>query len=112
MATLFRPGPPFFMPTASSSSPTTTTKKFNTFISTPLQDIALPDIPGVGPVAHARLVAAGVVSSEQLMGHFLLANRGEDEMRKWLVEEVGVRAQEAGKIVAALAQKGRVVVSV
>lgn len=100
------PGPPFYAAPVAS-----TTKKQSTFFSTPLQDTSLHDVPGVGPVAHARLVAAGIGSSVQLMGHFLLLNRSEDAMAQWLLA-VGVRVQEAGKIVAAIERKGRVMVAV
>lgn len=96
-------GPPFYA--------TTTTKKHNTFMSTPLQDCALSDIPGVGDVARARLIAAGVETPEQLVGHFLVGKRDTRAMTHWLLT-AGVRAQEVGKIVAALEKKVRVTVAV
>jgi hypothetical protein len=89
-----------------------TTKKHASFLSTPLQDCALGEVPGVGPVAHARLVAAGVSTAEQLMGRFLLCGRCEDAMVQWLMGMGGIRAQEAGKIAAALERKGAVTVAV
>jgi hypothetical protein len=93
------------------SPETTTTKKHNSFMSTPLQDCTLCCIPGVGEVAHQRLISAGVSTPEQLMGHFLLANRDYRTMTRWLLA-AGVRAQEAVKIASALERKGRAVVSV
>ena len=89
----------------------TTTKKQNTFMSTPLQDSSLADVPGVGAVACARLNEAGIISSEQLMGHFLISNRSAVIMTQWLTVS-GVRAQEAGKIAAALECKARATVSI
>ena len=80
-------------------------------MSTPLQDCALSDIPGVGDVARARLIAAGVETPEQLVGHFLVGKRDTRAMTHWLLT-AGVRAQEVGKIVAALEKKVRVTVAV
>ncbi len=87
------------------------TIKQNTFMSTPLQDCALGDIPGVGDVARAKLLAAGVGTPEQLMGHFLLSRRDHRMMTRWLLA-AGIRAQEAVKIACALERKGRATVAV
>ena len=103
----FNPGPPFY----TTATITTTTKKQNTFISTPLQDCALHDVPGVGDVAHARLVGAGVETAEQLVGHFLVSKRDPQAMTQWLLA-AGVRVQEVNRIVAALEKKVRVTVAV
>ena len=100
---IFNAGPPFYA--------TTTTKKQNTFLSTPLQDCTLHDIPGVGDVSHARLVGAGVETAEQLMGHFLIGKRDPHAMTHWLLA-AGVRVQEVNRIVAALEKKVRVTVAV
>ena len=97
------PGPPFYA--------TTTTKKQASFLSTPLQDTALHDVPGIGSVSHTHLTNAGVGTSQQLMGHFLIMNRDVDAMARWL-QAAGVRAQEVGKIVDALERKGRATVAV
>ncbi len=106
----FNAGPPFYtMPT--QPEPLTTTKKHNTFMSTPLQDCNLCDVPGVGDVAHAKLVAAGISTPEQLMGHFLISNRDHNTMTQWLTKS-GVRTQEALKIATALETKGRATVAV
>jgi hypothetical protein len=101
------PGPPFY----TTALPTTTTKKHATFLSTPLQDSGLLDVPGVGEVAGARLADAGVDSAEQLVGHFLVGRRCPAAMTRWLLG-AGVRAQEAGKIVGAVERKARMVVTI
>ena len=80
-------------------------------MSTPLQDCNLGDVPGVGDVACARLMEAGVHTSEQLMGHFLINSRNPHTITRWLLE-LGIRAQEAGKIATALERKGRGTVAV
>jgi hypothetical protein len=103
---MFNAGPPFYR-----TPDATTTKKHNTFMSTPLQDCHLSDVPGAGDVACAKLIEAGVCTPEQLMGHFLISNRNHSTMTQWLVAS-GVRAQEAAKIATALDRKGRATVAV
>jgi hypothetical protein len=100
-------GPPFYRFAPQEN----TTKKNATFLSAPLQDSALRDVPGVGDVAFARLSEAGIESAEQLMGHFLISKRNPATMTHWLTSS-GVRAQEAGKIAAALERKARATVSI
>ncbi len=55
----------------------TTTKKFNTFISRPLQDCSISDIPGVGVSSLTKLLEADFDTPEKLMGMFLLYSRDE-----------------------------------
>jgi hypothetical protein len=85
----------------------TTTKKFNNFISRPLQDCSLLDIPGVGKCSHEKLVASGMDTPEKLMGLFLVSARSAQKMKQWLVSNCSVRAQEAGKISEALDRKSQ-----
>ena len=104
----FNPGPPFYSP---ATTTTTTTKKQTTFLSTPLQDSTLHDVPGVGPVSHAQLTEAGVRSAQQLVGQFLVMDCDREAMAQWLADGVGVRAQEVGKIVNAVEKKAKAVVT-
>ena len=100
-------GPPFYrVPTD-----THTSKKQNTFLSTPLQDCSLSDVPGVGEVARAKLIEAGVGTPEQLMGHFLISKRNHTTMAQWLMVS-GIRTQEAVKIASALDRKAAATVAV
>ena len=85
----------------------TTTKKFNNFISRPLQDCSLLDIPGVGKSSHEKLVASGMDTPEKLMGLYLVSARSAEKMKQWLVSNCSVRAQEAGKISEALDRKSQ-----
>jgi hypothetical protein len=104
----FNPGPPFYSPVVT----TTTTKKQNTFLSTPLQDSTLHDVPGVGPASHAQLTEAGVRSAQQLVGQFLVCDCDRDAMARWLADGVGLRVQEAGRIVDAVERKAKAMVTV
>lgn len=102
----FNMGPPFYR-----SPVTNTSKKHNTFLSTPLQDCSLSDVPGVGDVARAKLIEAGVCTPEQLMGHFLISKRDHAAMTQLLIGS-GIRTQEATKIASALESKGAATVAV
>ena len=86
------------------ASTTTTTQKLNTFLTRPLRDCALTDVPGVGPVGHAKLVDASEIRTpEQLLGQFMLL--GPERMRRWLEDAVEIRGQEAQRISDALSAK-------
>ena len=88
------------------AAPTTTTsKKFNTFLSRPLQDSALNEVPGVGHATLLKLTQANVDSTEKLIGMYLSNGRSQERMKHWLVSACSIRAQEAGKITDALDRK-------
>ena len=81
-----------------------TTQKLNTFLSRPLRDCALREVPGVGEVAHAKIVAASEIdTAEKLIGQFLLLGRERSQL--WLRDACGVRSQEAQRITDALQSK-------
>ena len=82
-----------------------TTVKNATFQSTPLQDVLLKDVPGVGKVALEKLETKKITNAVQLMGQFFLMNRDEKEMSTWLVNEVDLREQDTEKIIKPLAEK-------
>jgi hypothetical protein len=84
-----------------------TTKKFNSFISRPLQDCSITDIPGAGVSSVAKLIEAGMDTPEKLMGVFLVSCRDTETMKKWLVSACSLRAHEAGRIATALERKSQ-----
>ena len=83
------------------------TKKFNTFISRPLQDCSLSDIPGIGMSTLAKLIEADIDTPEKLMGVYFISSRNSQKMKEWLVSVCSLRAQEAGKISEALDRKSQ-----
>ena len=83
------------------------TKKFNTFISRPLQDCSLSDIPGIGMSTLAKLLEADIDTPEKLMGVYFISSRNSQKMKEWLVSVCSLRAQEAGKISEALDRKSQ-----
>ena len=83
-----------------------TTKKRNTFISTPLTAVtSLTMVPGIGTVTLVTLSKVGIISPQQLVGHFMVLNRDAAAMTSWLKQSCGVRQREADTIVEALAEK-------
>jgi hypothetical protein len=85
---------------------TTTTLKLETFLSRPLRDCSLRDVPGVGEVVHGLLQVADIDTAEKLMGQFLLLGRDSARMADWLHDACQVRVQEARKVAEALHAKG------
>jgi hypothetical protein len=83
----------------------TTTKKFNTFLSRPLQDSVLGDIPGVGKSSLVKLLSMHMDTPEKLMGLYMVSSRDPEKMKCWLMSNCAIRAQEAGKISEALDRK-------
>jgi hypothetical protein len=88
-----------------------TTKKFDDFMSRPLQDCDIKNVPGVGDVALAKLKDANIDTAEKLIGHFLLLGRDTDKMSQWLKDVCEVRSQESGKIAEALQKKAAKIVT-
>lgn len=82
-----------------------TTKKFDSFISKPLRDTKLVDVPGVGDVAASKLRDANIDTSEKLVGQFLVLGRDGDRMADWLRCACGIRVQDAAAITRALEVK-------
>jgi hypothetical protein len=76
----------------------TTTKKFNTFLSRPLQDCELNDVPGVGQATQLKLLQNSMDTPEKLMGVYLLSSRNQMNMERWLISNCALRTQEARKI--------------
>jgi hypothetical protein len=83
----------------------TTSKKLDTFISKPLQDTNLLDVPGIGPVAAGKLKDANIDTSEKLVGYFLVLGRDTERFGAWLHEICGVRSQDAVRVSQALETK-------
>lgn len=86
--------------------PPTTSLVFQCFLNTPLQDSrTIEDVPGVGPATKAKLADANIDSSVKLVGHFMLLGRDKNLMKTWLMDVCNVRSQEADKIIGALEEK-------
>ena len=85
---------------------TTTTKKYASFLSTPLRDVAsLSQVPGVGTVTLGKLMTSGIKTPQQLVGQFMVLNKDTDSMIHWLRTACSVRSREADVIAEALLAK-------
>eukprot|EP00295_Goniomonas_pacifica_P018135 CAMPEP_0175859020 /NCGR_PEP_ID=MMETSP0107_2-20121207/30020_1 /TAXON_ID=195067 ORGANISM="Goniomonas pacifica, Strain CCMP1869" /NCGR_SAMPLE_ID=MMETSP0107_2 /ASSEMBLY_ACC=CAM_ASM_000203 /LENGTH=103 /DNA_ID=CAMNT_0017175587 /DNA_START=7 /DNA_END=318 /DNA_ORIENTATION=+ len=62
-------------------------------------------VPGLGDVAIQKLVAEQIKTPMQLVGKFLMFNCNEAEMLSWMVDDIGIRSQDAQKTVAGLVAK-------
>ena len=104
-----RTKPPTCPSTDAPSTTTPTTLKMNPFLSRPLRDATLSDVPGVGPATLAKLKAANIETATQLVGHFLLTGSDTAVTSRWLKDACEVRETEAVKVAEALHTKaGRI----
>ena len=86
---------------------TTTTQKAKNFQGTPLKELELKDVPGVGEVSLGKLQDANIDTSIGLMGQFFLFKMKEQAMIDWLKDTCGIEEQFAKKTVEALAEKAK-----
>ena len=82
------------------------------YIKKAIQDVAILEVPGVGPET-AKLLKKNkeITNGEQLFGFFLYLGRDEERFKKWLKDECEVRVQEANRIYEALARTANVLCS-
>ena len=92
-------------PSTDAPAATTTTLKMNNFLSRPLRDTTLSDVPGVGPATLAKLKSANIETAAQLVGHFLLTGSDAAVTCRWLKDACEVRETEAVKVAEALQSK-------
>ena len=79
------------------------------FMSTPLQDISLDQVPGVGDKTSPKLRAASISSAEALFGYFLYVGRDEESFRDWLkADRIGVHGATAKRLYDAMRDKADV----
>ena len=75
-----------------------------------IQDVAILEVPGVGPVTAELLkTRKQITNGEQLFGFFLYVGRDEERFKSWLKDECKVRGQEANRIYEALANTADVI---
>ena len=81
------------------------------YIKKAIQDVAIQEVPGVGPETAKLLKNKEITNGEQLFGFFLYLGRDEERFKKWLKDECEVRVQEANRIYEALARTANVLCS-
>lgn len=97
-------------PSSSCGQRDPSTQAFERFLSTPLQDIALKDVPGVGPKTLQVLDRKNVKTAQQLFGYFLYKERHEDDVRTFL-KEVGLQGSVAKRLYDSMVTKADRVVA-
>jgi len=89
------------------STATTSSVALKYFLSTPLQDIALKDVPGVGKESLKVLLRKDFRATEQLFGYFLYLGRREHDVRAFLRDTIGLQGAQAKQVYDSLASKAR-----
>ena len=70
--------------------PSTTTQKHQNFVTNPLGNKTVTDVPGIGDVLGGGLKKKGISSARQLLGHYLIAPKEFKE----LIMSVGGNAKQ------------------
>ena len=78
------------------------TNKLQNFLSKPLQDLDIKDMPGVGTATLKKMEDAEIGTVEQLFGYFLYSG---DDFEDWLRKSCGVKPYIARKIVENMQEK-------
>lgn len=91
-----------------SSSLSTSVAK-DVFMSTPLEDISIDQVPGVGSATLPRLTEGNIFSGEALFGYFLYLGRDEGSFRQWLKDALEVHGAPAKKVYESMRDKADVV---
>lgn len=74
-----------------------TTIKEVSFLTRPLRDITLDQIPGLGQATIQKLVGQGIDTTIKFMGKFMMCNADPVVFDDWLENSVGMRKQDVVK---------------
>ncbi|XP_029927164.1 barrier-to-autointegration factor-like [Myripristis murdjan] len=71
------------------------TKKHQNFVSKPMEDKAVTDMPGIRGALGKRLQKQGFDKAYMLLGKFVAHKKNTEKFAKWLRETFGASAQQA-----------------
>ena len=81
---------------------TTTTKKHRDFVSEPIKQKHVTELPGIGKVLGERLEEKGFNKARKLMGQFLILGEDKKEFMDWLRSKCGANPKQGGDCYNAL----------
>lgn len=79
-----------------------TSQKHRDFVTEPIGEKLVTDLPGIGEKLGERLEAKGFEKAYTVLGQFLLLRRDEELFKEWLKEACGANAKQAGDCYTAL----------
>ncbi|KAL0994926.1 hypothetical protein UPYG_G00129460 [Umbra pygmaea] len=77
-----------------SHIPPTTSQKHRAFVSEPIGNRSVRDVPGIGPVQGRRLEEQGQPRADQMVGRFLTSGRNEEQFQRTLHRDTGANAKQ------------------
>ncbi|VDL89713.1 unnamed protein product [Schistocephalus solidus] len=80
----------------------TTSQKLRNFVSEPIGDKSVFELPGIGEKLGARLKTKGYEKASVVLGQYLLLYRDEELFCDWLKETCGANAKQANDCFTAL----------
>lgn len=75
----------------------TTSQKHRNFVSEPLKEKAVTELPGVGAVYAKRLVDAGFDYAYQVLGQFLIMKMDAELFEEWFIMTTECRGNNHAK---------------
>ncbi|CAH8484626.1 unnamed protein product [Heterobilharzia americana] len=80
----------------------TTSQKHKSFVSEPISEKVVEEIPGIGEKLGERLKAKGYDKAYIVLGQFLLLRCEEDLFKEWLSQTCGANSKQSGDCYTAL----------
>ncbi|TPP61507.1 Barrier-to-autointegration factor B [Fasciola gigantica] len=75
-----------------------TSQKHRDFVTEPIGEKLVTDLPGIGEKLGERLEAKGFEKAYTVLGQFLLLRRDEELFKEWLKEACGANAKQAASV--------------
>ncbi|XP_010896520.2 barrier-to-autointegration factor B [Esox lucius] len=77
-----------------SNPPPTTSQKHRNFVSEPMGNRSVRDVPGIGSAQGRRLEEKGVARADQMLGQYLVSGRDQDRFQNYLKGASGANAKQ------------------
>ncbi|MES1905905.1 MAG: Barrier-to-autointegration factor, partial [Paramarteilia canceri] len=74
---------------------TSTSKKHMNFVSEPLGEKPICEVPGIGPVYGEKLTQGGFDKAYVLLGQYLLLKKDNQTFEEFLMDEYGISKRSA-----------------
>lgn len=80
----------------------TTSQKLRNFVSEPIGDKLVSELPGIGEALGQRLQRKGYATAYNVLGQYLLLNKQEELFIDWMKMTSGANSKQAADCYAAL----------
>lgn len=80
----------------------TTSQKHSSFVTEPICEKVVEDLPGIGEVLGKRLKSHGYDKAYVVLGQYLLLRCDEELFKDWLSQKCGANSKQANDCYTAL----------